>query len=137
MILPERERPEARKPAAVARPPLAVAPVPKALCQACGRPVANFRSPTCVYCGAAVALGARLDAAPPAQAALPVEMLLALEAGPRAGGERKRLRIVLRVVAITISVMVIGIVLAIARHAALQHDGSGAGAPAGREARQP
>jgi hypothetical protein len=135
MILPQREPSGGRQPASAAPRPVAEVPTPKALCPSCGRPVANFRSPTCVYCGAPVALGARLEAAPTARAAMPVEMLLALEAGPRADAERRRLRIVLRVVAITISVMVIGIVLAYARHATLEH--GDAGAPAGEGARRP
>ncbi|MFI5370736.1 MAG: hypothetical protein ACHQ52_04190 [Candidatus Eisenbacteria bacterium] len=114
-----------------------MAPVPKALCQACGRPVANFRSPKCVYCGAPVALGARLEAAPAAQTALTPEMLLALETGPRSAGDQKRLRIVLRVVAITISVMVIGIVIALARHASLQGTAGGPGSAAVGDVRKP
>jgi hypothetical protein len=84
-----------------------------------------------------VALGARLDAAPAAQAALTPEMLLALEAGPRAAEDRKRLRIVLRVVAITISVMVIGIVIALARHASLQGPGDGPGSVVGGDVGKP
>ncbi len=65
--------------------------MPKALCDACKRPVANLRSPTCVYCGAPVPEAVRAGVAPASHPGIPAEMLVMLE--PRAadsGAGRKK-----------------------------------------------
>jgi hypothetical protein len=85
---------------------LAERPVPKALCEACGRPVANLRSPTCVYCGAPVPEALRAGVVPQPKSGIPAEMLVMLE--PRAGGERAgRKRWLVRLAAAAVATVVL------------------------------
>ena len=85
--------------------PAADRPVPKALCEACGRPVAHLKSPTCLYCGAAVPAALRAGMVEPARTGIPAEVLVMLEPRPQEGAGRKLW--LLRFVAISLASVVI------------------------------
>lgn len=66
-------------------------PEPKALCAACGRPMAVLKATTCVYCGAANPEGLPEAAAGSIARAMPPEMLLMTSAPREQGLSRRRL----------------------------------------------
>jgi hypothetical protein len=118
MILSDRPRGAATAARPSGRAPAGAAPEPKATCPGCGRPVAMARIGRCVYCGGEVEIPA--DAAPaptPAPvpgpgaapgapvAALPVELLIALE--PRERQRNVRRLWVVRIGAIAVVMLVL------------------------------
>jgi len=85
-------------------------PVPRALCAACGRPVAQLRSPNCVYCGAAIPEALRGGATAVAKPGLPPEMLQMLEPRPRDASTSTQ-RWMLRILAAAVAGLILMVIL--------------------------
>jgi hypothetical protein len=116
MILPDRNRPDGPRKTPVMPPesplPAPRLPAPRAHCPGCSRPIANYRSPTCVYCGVPVPTGLRMAPATAHREAIPPTVLMLLEPRPD-DGQARRLRFMLRFVAVVLAVLAIAYALSL------------------------
>ena len=87
-------------------------PAPRAHCPGCGRPIANYRSPSCVYCGAPVPTGLRMAPATPHREPISPMVLMLLDPRPD-DGQARRMRVLLRFVAVALAVLAVAFALSL------------------------